>query len=411
MYMCTCGHTNTKIMELHNFSNTSIAQTFVITILIVAVFLCTKTTYDSLRKRWAQVTIVVVGAGPVGLISVLIAAATGKCTRIIVYESKSRHELLSRRYQIGIDSRSVLFLQQLGVDFDNIEGCWQMKKFYTRTNVFQQYILDNLYKYESLIQVKLSTKFTRECLADIGTRVVVVAADGPGGQTASCLGQSEEYIHQSCRAYGAVAMLERKDEATIPAPEIRVHNLTFDLSAYGAELNEVTYPQTFHFKIFGSLRNRYLSLVVPKCDSKVVKALKSGLEQSLLRNIFQACFNTYKSENESRLSDKACLKLLKFSPRLADIKLSHRLETVMYLEEPNVFVTVEGEAARTLNFHSGLDVNLGIQGLESLGQFINMAASADTETSILDALIMKSQHSRQVAQQFIKTGIHNTMFS
>ena len=72
-----------------------------------------------------------------------------------------------------------------------------------------------------------------------------------------------------------------------------------------------------------------------------------------MRNIFQACFNAYKNDSESPLTDQAALKSLKFSPRLFEIKLSQRMESTMYIEDANVFVTTEGESARFLNFHSG----------------------------------------------------------
>ena len=72
-----------------------------------------------------------------------------------------------------------------------------------------------------------------------------------------------------------------------------------------------------------------------------------------MRNVFQACFNSYKQDSESAISDKTVLKYMKFSPRLFEIKLSHRMESVAYIEDANLFIVTEGESARCVNFHSG----------------------------------------------------------
>ncbi len=112
-------------------------------------------------------------------------------------------------------------------------------------------------------------------------RVLVIVCDGSRGHSASILGLSDEFTHHSCKAYGAVAALERSQERSIPTPETRVHNLTFDLIAYDNGCGEDPFPQGFHLKLFGSLRHRYMSLAVPKCESKLVRTLKVVLDQSV----------------------------------------------------------------------------------------------------------------------------------
>lgn len=44
---------------------------------------------------------------------------------------------------------------------------------------------------------------------------------------------------------------------------------------------------------------------------------------------------------------------MKFSPRLFEIKLSQREETVAYYEDFDMFVLAEGDSARSYNFHTG----------------------------------------------------------
>ena len=72
-----------------------------------------------------------------------------------------------------------------------------------------------------------------------------------------------------------------------------------------------------------------------------------------VRSIFQACYNTYKTDEESNLTDLSAVKSMKFSPRLFEIKLSQRMEVAAFVQDANLFVITEGEAARVVNFHSG----------------------------------------------------------
>jgi len=72
-----------------------------------------------------------------------------------------------------------------------------------------------------------------------------------------------------------------------------------------------------------------------------------------MRSIFQSCFNRYKSPSEPALTESSAVKYMKSSPRLFEIKLSHRMESVAYIEDANIFVVVEGESARRLNFNAG----------------------------------------------------------
>ena len=97
-----------------------------------------------------------------------------------------------------------------------------------------------------------------------------------------------------------------------------------------------------------------------------------------MRHIFQVCFNTYKTDGESNLSDLLAHKYLKFSPRLFEIKLSHRMETVSYIEDTNMFVVSEGEAARCYNFHTG--ESLSTQVLQLSHRWVTKHPGATTFT-------------------------------
>lgn len=75
----------------------------------------------------------------------------------------------------------------------------------------------------------------------------------------------------------------------------------------------------------------------------------------IMKNIFHQSFNVYKTDIEPRLND-VTLHHMQCSRRLFEIQLSHRRISAAYIEGDNVAVTVEGEAARVLNFDTGTHV-------------------------------------------------------
>ncbi|MCI4380163.1 hypothetical protein PGIGA_G00236900 [Pangasianodon gigas] len=391
------------------------------TLLAVAVYVVVKGSVDGLRQWRARISLLVVGSGPVGLTAALVAVRSGKVLKLTVLDERTRSALLCRPQQIALDPRSVRFLLSLGVDFDNMEGCWHNEHFFTRIGVFQEYLLSVLEQKKQKVDVRvhLGTKFTDEYLRRIPSgewpRVIVVA-DGSCGDSCSVLGISSEYIVESCHAYGANATIERLDQRQVPTPEIRAHSLYFDLSAYG--IDSVKEPRNssqtsakpgFHLKIYGTFRNRYMALACTSADSKMLRFLRHTANSSIMKNIFHQSFNAYKTDIEPRVSELT-LHRMQCSRRLFEIMLSHRRISAAYIEGDNVAVTVEGEAARMLNFDTGCGVNLGMRGLESLGLFIYRTATAQDQNDVFEALSAKIQHSKHVAETFRQTGLAAAMF-
>ncbi|XP_061533646.1 uncharacterized protein si:dkey-234i14.6 isoform X3 [Phycodurus eques] len=262
------------------------------TLVAVAVYVALKAGLDGVRRWRARIAVLVVGSGPVGLTAALVAVRSGKVLKLTVLDERNRSALLCRPQQIALDPRSVDFLLGLGVDFDNMEGCWNDEHFFTRMGVFQEYLLSILEqkKQEVDVRVELGTKFTEDYLRRIPAgewpRVIVVA-DGSCGDSCSVLGLSSDYAIESCHAYGANACIERLDQRQVPTPEIRAHCLYFDLSAYGVEaLREHRNPSAkpgFHVKIYGTFRNRYMALACPASDAKMVRFLRHTANSSNTR--------------------------------------------------------------------------------------------------------------------------------
>ncbi|MEE6499863.1 hypothetical protein FKM82_003617 [Ascaphus truei] len=399
-------------------------DTVLSTLVVVLVYVVVKVSLDGVRHWRARVSILVVGAGPVGLTAALVALRSGKVLNLTVLDERSRAALLCRPQQIALDPQSVKFLLVLGVDFDNIEGCWHNDHFFTKIGVFQEHLLSIVEQRKQTVDIRilLGTKFTDEYIRKIPQGEwpkIIVVADGSCGESSSLLGVSSEYIVESCNAYGANAALERPDQRQVPTPEIRAHHLYFDLSAYGIDVpsagKEATqsHPSVikpgFHLKIYGTFRNRYMALTCSASDAKVVRFLRHTPNSSVMKNIFHQSFNAYKTDIEPRVSELT-LPHLQCSRRLFEIMLSHRRVTSAYIEGDNVVVTLEGEAARVLNFDTGCGVNLGLRGLESSEEFIYKVATAVDQNDVFEALSAKIKHSKQVVEDFRLRGLPGSVF-
>ena len=125
-----------------NLSTMEVVHIIFVTLLSIVIFLSMKVAYDKIQQQWSHVTLVVIGGGPVGLLSAIIGMKTGHIVNVIIYEEKVRSDLFNQPHQIALDNVSVKFLHDIGVDFDNIEGCWQDGCFFTRIGVFIEYLLN-----------------------------------------------------------------------------------------------------------------------------------------------------------------------------------------------------------------------------------------------------------------------------
>lgn len=140
------------------------------TLLAVLVYVVVKVSLDGIRQWRARISVLIVGSGPIGLTAALVAVRSGKVLKLTLLDERYRSALLCRPQQIALDPRSVRFLLDLGVDFDNMEGCWHNEHFFTKIGVFQEYLLSILEQKKQKVDVKvhLGTKvrlsFLRSCL-------------------------------------------------------------------------------------------------------------------------------------------------------------------------------------------------------------------------------------------------------
>ncbi|KAJ8303249.1 hypothetical protein KUTeg_019645 [Tegillarca granosa] len=217
-YMLTNIH-QSAIVKI-NF-NKKAQQQLYITIIFLAIFLGCRKLYSQIKRNLSQLNLIVVGAGPVGLTSALVAIKSGKIAKAIIFEEKGRNELINRSYQVSFDNNLVSFLQKVGVDFDHIEGCWQNGFFHTKVGVYLEYLIDVLQLRRSFIEIRFNTKFDKDTYKELDSlpgRLLVIVCDGRNGNSSSILGLGDEYEQHSCAAYGAVAAIDRMDQREVPTP-------------------------------------------------------------------------------------------------------------------------------------------------------------------------------------------------
>ena len=139
-------------------TSSQVSVQIIFTLSAVAFFVGTKTIVNRIRRDLAQVSVVVIGAGPVGLTAALIAVHCKRVQKVIVFEEESRCSIENKVYQIAITPSNAASLRRYGIDFDNLEGTWSDGCFYTRVGIYLEYIISVLPIYSHELDLKFSTK-------------------------------------------------------------------------------------------------------------------------------------------------------------------------------------------------------------------------------------------------------------
>ena len=130
----------------------TLVQTVLVTFFVAFGY---KILHGIIRRHFVKASVVVIGAGPIGLISVIVASQTRYTSRLLLIEETSYYNLVSRYHQIAIQADNVNFLRNLGINFKNIEEIWQDDKFVTILGTFEEYLLGMIYRLHSKVKVEI----------------------------------------------------------------------------------------------------------------------------------------------------------------------------------------------------------------------------------------------------------------
>ena len=148
---------NSTSADMSAAPESTFVQTVILTILVAFGY---KIIHGIIRKYLFKATCVVIGAGPTGLISVIVASRTPYISRILLIEQNSYFNLINKHHQIAIQAENVKFLTSLGINFKKIDGIWQSDTFITMLGTFQEHLLGIIYRLQSKLKVdiRLCTK-------------------------------------------------------------------------------------------------------------------------------------------------------------------------------------------------------------------------------------------------------------
>ena len=138
--------------EMSDPPENTLVQTAVVTFFVAFGY---KILHGMIKQHFFKASVVVVGAGPIGLISVLVASQIRCTSRLLLIEETSYYNLVSRNHQIAIQADNVKFLRNLGINFKNIEGIWQGDTFVTLLGTFEEYLLELIYRLNSKVKVEI----------------------------------------------------------------------------------------------------------------------------------------------------------------------------------------------------------------------------------------------------------------
>ena len=156
-----------ELARMMHVNSSHVSMQIVLTLSVLAVFIGTKTFFNRIRRDLAQLTVVIVGAGPIGLTAALIAVQVKRVRRIVLYEEITKFNLINRSYQIAIQPSHVPFLRSYGVDFDHMEGIWKDGCFYTRVGIYLEYIISILPLFHPNVELHFDTKVSIYILISI----------------------------------------------------------------------------------------------------------------------------------------------------------------------------------------------------------------------------------------------------
>lgn len=371
------------------------------------------------------IDVLVVGAGPIGLINSLWFAKRGKKVICIEQYSEVRNDYRKtfneRHQQIGLDVDSLNFLKEVDIvicgeiyKMGSPDHDWINIPIYLLQNVLykESKTYDNLhFLFETTIESVTSISPNQTCRVILNTNndyvyalapKFVIIADGKQGR-----GTAERFfnfpmpskVHLS--TYGLVGMMERNIETR---SSICLQNYSSD--DYCSQI----YPEfkNLYIRLLGNMRERYIALGLGDINGTNRFLELTALE---IKNLLIEAYNLYRDKT---MGEPEIIDLDNYSQTPIPINLDYRKETIKLFEGSSTIITVEGDAARKTTFFSGSGLNTGFRACKQLFKFSNdndHIIFAETTNSncliILDQkLLEKDQICLNISYDLLVRGLH-----
>lgn len=363
------------------------------------------------------IDVLVVGAGPVGLIASLFFSLRGYSVVLIEQLScdKTKQRCFNERHQqVGLDPQSLNFLNKHFPDIykEIIKASCPDSEWITISIKTLQNLLYSETKKIDNLQVIFNSQVESVTAPRSGdnARVIVVEDSDPGPSddriyafypelVVVCDGKHDgtgtakrffnfpSASRVTLSSSGIIGMIKRDT-----TDKTCLHNFSKD--------GFMTSIGPMHVRLLGSLQERYIAL--GSASGEVDKALNS-LKPEEIEKLLIKTYNELKDEQEPYLE-----KFDEVSKKPISIILDYRKETIKLFEGSNTIVSVEGDAARKTTFFSGSGLNSAWKALDKLFSFCtkhsDLIFDNDNLLRIDEILLEKDQECLEISMELLRKG-------
>ena len=335
------------------------------------------------------IDLLIVGAGPVGLVTALWFAK--KNYHIVLIEQYSeikntKRGFNERHQQIGLNPTSLKFIKTLDIAVwgeINRKGCASIERSASGSDdwinipiyILQNLLIKEIKKYNVKIcfdtKIESVTSFNPKSNCRVlmiqGDKVIgvlpklVVIADGRHDDkgTAKLFFDFPSASKVHLCTCGIIGMIVREMNEEKAAVCLRNYSSAEYTSDFNKEVGMM------HVRLLGNMRERYIALGIAE-EQHLAKFM--ALDKNVIKTLLVEAYNKLRDINmgEPEMTEK---DFSEYSKKAVHIVLDYRKETIKLFEGSTTIVSVEGDAARKTTFFSGSGLNTGFEALQKLFDF------------------------------------------
>ena len=364
------------------------------------------------------VDLLIVGAGPIGLVTALWFAKKNYTVVLIekYCETNERKAFNSRHQQIGLNPNSLKFLKKLDIVVwgeINRKGCMSDDWINIPIYILQNILMKEIKKHPVHLLFDTKIESVTAFNANSNCRIVmikettlvcvlpklVVIADGRHDDQGTCKFfnfPSASKVHL-CTC-GIIGMIVRDIEE-----KASVCLTNYSSSEYVSETNKDL--GLLHVRLLGNMNERYIALGI--ADDQHLEKFKT-LDKNKIKFLLVEAYNKLRDRNmgEPEITEK---DFTEYSKEAVHIVLDYRKETIKLFEGSTTIVSVEGDAARKTTFFSGSGLNSGYEALEKFFEFCeeNPLNNDSNILKIDHKLLQKDQACMNISLKLLQKGLQH----